>query len=101
APQRFVAGRARGRNVIRRLSFAEIRRVVPHPLAIRSVPPHELLAIAPRRAVRARRRAVVEDASIGRPRKSPSLSVSTLSLALARAVAIGRGIHAGVDPAPA
>src|SRR4051812_23641303 len=65
------------------------------------VPPDQLLALAPRRTVRACRGAVVEDAAIGGPREPPAVTEIIARPALVGAIAPRLGIDARVDPATA
>src|SRR5437868_14268864 len=52
-------------SVAWRLVFFEIRRIVADPLLLLRIPPDQLLALTPRPAIGACRRAVIEDASVG------------------------------------
>src|SRR5204862_5785403 len=99
AGERFIAALVRVGLVVRRLAARAIRDVVSDPLALLFVPPDQRLALTPRRAVRLRRRAVVEDAAVERPRVTPAVSVAALRLAFVRFVFVLE--HAGVDPAAA
>ena len=89
--------------VVRGLGSREVRHVIANPLTLVSVPPHILLALGPRRAVRLRRGTVVEQAAVGRPYPTPLGSY----LVLLRPRYLARGLinavlkHAGIDPATA
>src|SRR6476469_1464937 len=71
----LVSCRTLRRRVVRRLVLREIWYVVAGPAPVRPIPPHELLAIAPRRSVRFRRCTVVEDAPIGWPGVPPPMAI--------------------------
>src|SRR5439155_17225808 len=71
------------------------------PLSNRRVPPHELLLLAPRLAVGPGRRAVVENAPIGRPGKAPALAAWTPGIARTGSIDAVRRIYAGIDPTAA
>ena len=101
AAERGVALGPWRRHVVRRLVAREVRRVESGPALGHPVPPDQLFALAPRRAVRFCRGTVVEDAAIRGPGESPTVAVRAGRLAFARPVAAWRGIHAGVDPASA
>src|ERR1051325_4757674 len=88
-----------GRLVIRWLILSEVRSVVAGPLLPVGIPPHQPFALAPRRAVRSRRRTVIQDPAIAWPSVAPSMSVTAFWLALTSFIFIRRGHHAGVDPA--
>ena len=74
AADRVVAFRTFRWLVSRRLLFREVGIVEARPFLLLRIPPDELLPLAPRRSVRTRRRAVVENASIGRPGESPAVT---------------------------
>src|SRR5438270_2309957 len=99
ARERLVAALLFVAWVVGPLLLREVRDVVAGPLPIRLVPPHQLLPLAPRRAVGARRAAVVEDAAVERPCVTPAVTVPPLRLALVCLVLAV--VHAGVDPAAA
>ena len=63
------------RLIVGRLGRDEIGDVVARPFFVFRVPPDQFLSFAPRLAVRTRRSAVVEDAAVGRPGKSPAVAV--------------------------
>src|SRR5207248_8249528 len=70
-------------------------------LLFRSIPPDQRFALAPGLPVRARRRAVIKDARVFRPRKSPAMSIETFGFALVGFVLTGVWHDAAVDPAAA
>src|SRR5688572_6573592 len=82
-----------------RFAALEVGHVMAGPFAFRFIPPHQRLALAPRFAVGTRRRAVVEDAPVERPRVTPTVPITALRCALARFVLTVE--NAGVDPAAA
>ncbi len=107
--ERVVAGQrgrpagARRRAIVRRLGLLEVGHVVAGPLAGLGVPPDVGLALAPRPSLGVGGRAVVEHASVGRPRPAPLAGHPAL---LAAGFATGRlvhpiGEHAAVDPTAA
>ena len=87
--------------VVRGLSNREVRHVIANPLSFVSIPPHILLALRPRSAIRLRRSAVVEQAAVCRPHPAPLRS----NLILLRTRNLAGGLintilkHASVDPA--
>ncbi len=96
-------GRILRRPVARRLIRNEVGHIMPRPLALVGVPPHQGLALAPRLAVRVGGRAVVQDAPVGRPGPAP-LGRDPVLLAAglaARRLVLPVGVHAAVDPAAA
>src|SRR4029077_10430476 len=78
----------------------EVGDVVAGPLL--AVPPHPLLLLAPRLAVEIGGAAVVHDPPVGRPRVPPAQVRAALTrrigLLAGRAVLVGSGKHAAVDP---
>src|SRR5579884_3559549 len=89
------------RTVIGSQVFLEVRNILASPLALVLVPPDQLLAFAPRLAIRTRRCAVVQDATIRRPREAPSVAEIIVRLAHVRDVVSRFGMNAGIDPATA
>src|SRR4051812_34035295 len=89
------------RLAIRRHFLVVVRCVEPCPLVLLRVPPHQLLPLAPRRPIRPRRRAVIQDANIAGPREAPAMSVESLRLAFVRLVLTLARHDAAVDPAAA
>src|SRR5690625_3116699 len=69
--QRGGTAGTRVARVVGTLGDREVGDVVAGPSAGFLVPPHQLLALAPRSALRVRRGAVVQDAPIGGPCPSP------------------------------
>src|SRR5437660_9867485 len=68
--------------VIWRLLFGEIRNVVAGPFFLFLVPPDQLLALAPRLAIRTRRCPVVENSPVTRPGIAPAVPVQAVRLTL-------------------
>src|SRR5216683_1721651 len=85
---------------VRRLVQRKVRDVVAGPLG--PVPPHPLLALAPRSALHVRGRAIVEEAPVGRPRPAPlelrAGDAGRIGLLARGKVPVLRGEHAAVDP---
>src|SRR3982751_136259 len=78
----IVAFGGAARLVVGGFVFGEVGSVVAGPLVLLLVPPDKFLALAPRLAVGTRRRAVIKDAAIGRPRVSPAVTVRPVRLTL-------------------
>src|SRR5438067_2182127 len=87
--------------VIGRLVELEIGSIGAGPLFLFSVPPDQGFALAPGLPVRARRRAVIKNARVFRPRKSPAMAIEPLWLALVGFVLTSVWHDAAVDPAAA
>src|SRR2546426_8496334 len=86
---------------VRREVFLVVRVIEPSPFLLLFIPPDQLLALAPRPSIRTRRRAVINDAAIVRPRKSPAMPQQVFRLAFIRAIAAFLGIHSAINPRPA
>ena len=97
------AFRVVGRNVVRRLLLVEVGRVVPRPLLLLRVPPHEPLALGPRLPVGIRGRTVVQQPTVRRPRPGPFEGSRTLLPVrlLAGRLVLLVAEDTGVDPAAA
>src|SRR6185312_5746379 len=93
--------RARLRSVVRSDVFLEVRNILAGPLSLILIPPHELLALTPRLAVRTRRCAVVENAPVRRPGESPPVAEIVVRLAHVGDVVSRFGMNTGIDPATA
>src|SRR4051794_14781409 len=76
----------------------EIGVIETGPFFFLFVPPDQLLAVAPWLAVRTGRRAVINDAAIVRPYKSPAMSKQIFGCALICAITVPFRIHAAIDP---
>src|SRR5215204_5102619 len=96
----IAAGTGR-RLVLWRLAPGKVGRIEARPLAASLVPPDETLAFAPWLTIRTRRRAVIEDAAVVRPREAPAVSVWALAASFARPIPLGRWINTRIDPATA
>src|SRR2546430_16589751 len=59
------------------------------PLLIFFVPPDQLLALAPRRSIRTRRRAVINNSAIVRPGKSPAMPEQIFRCPFVGAISVG------------
>src|SRR5438067_5207605 len=101
AGQSVVAASGALRFVIRRLGFGEIGRIEADPFFGGFIPPNQFLALAPGLAVGARRSAVIEDAAIGGPGESPTVTIWPAWLALVSFVFAGPRHNPGIDPAAA
>ena len=103
AGERLVAAFRLAAARSRALTLGEVRNIVAGPLLRLYVPPHQLLALAPRLAVRRRGASVVEDAPVERPRVPPAVAVAPLRLALECPIhlIVLAGEYTGVDPAAA
>src|SRR6185437_10515864 len=93
--------RAGFRSVIRGDVFLEVRNILAGPLSLILIPPHELLALTPRLAVRTRRCAVVENAPVRRPGKSPPVAEIVVRLAHVGDIVSRFRMDTGVDPTAA
>src|ERR1700758_5213460 len=89
------------RPVVGWLCRGEVRNIQAGPLLLRFVPPDQFLTLAPRPAIGTRRRAVIQDAAIGRPGKRPTVSVEILGLAFVGTILTGSGKDAGINPTAA
>ena len=87
AGNRRVAARRRRRLIRRRLGPGEVGRIESRPRLLSVVPPHQLLAVAPRPAVGSGRGPVVENAPIVGPRESPPVTVGIARLPFGGAIA--------------
>src|SRR5271154_7505315 len=96
-----VAFRPGGRSVIRRLGRSEVRNIQAGPGFLLLIPPDQLFAFAPRRAVRAGGGTVVNNSTVGRPCKTPAMTVVVVRVTLACTVVTFFGKNAGVNPATA
>src|SRR5690348_4358272 len=76
---------------IRREVLLVICVIESGPFFLFFVPPDQLLALAPRRSIRARRGAVVDDAAVVRPRESPSMAEQIFRLALVGTISVRLG----------
>src|SRR5258708_33804030 len=94
----FGAG---GRLVVRWLGGGEIWNIQSCPLLLCFVPPDEFFAFAPGPSIGRRRGAVIKDAAICRPGKSPTVSVEVTRLATVGAILIGSRKHAEINPTSA
>ena len=99
APDGFQTDRAGRRRVAGRFRLGKIRHVETGPFAFFLVPPDELLALAPRFAIRLGAGAIVDDAAVTRPRETPAVTVGTVRLAAVALVDLVRAVAAGVNPA--
>src|SRR5215469_11432732 len=87
----------RGRSQV----FFVVGVVETSPFFFRFIPPHQLFALAPRSAVRTRRRAVINDAAVVGPGKSPAVAEQIFRIPVICAIAPFRGINATVNPSSA
>src|SRR5260370_3880334 len=96
-----IALSVRRRSVVWWLGLREIRRIKPRPLFPAVIPPHEFLTLAPWRAVRTGGGPIVDNAAIGGPGESPTLTVGATSLVLRRPIFVRTRKNAGINPATA
>src|SRR5690348_9806718 len=89
------------RPVVGWLTRGKIGNIQTCPLPLRVIPPNQFLTLAPRPAIGARRRPVIQDAAIGRPGKRPAVPVEVAWFPLIRPILTGSGKDAGIDPATA
>src|SRR5438309_24810 len=78
--------------------FFVVRIVQPGPMFLFFVPPDQFLTLAPGLAVGPRRRPVVNDAAIIRPRESPSMTKKVFGFSLVSPVATFLRKYAAIDP---
>src|ERR1043166_3356940 len=89
------------RSETRFLVWHKIGIIAAGPFTLRSVPPDELLALAPRLSIGCSAGAVVNDAPIARPGEAPAMPQITARVARVRLVDFIRPEYAGVNPAAA
>src|SRR6266700_4754970 len=87
------------RLVIGRFAFREVRDIQARPLFLLLIPPNQFLSFAPWTAIGARRSAVIKDATIGGPGKTPAMSQKIPGATLIGAVFAWAREYARVDPA--
>src|SRR5437899_8031143 len=105
--ERFIAGESLvTARIVRRLVIGgfrpgEVRHIKTRPLLLVLIPPNQFLSFAPRTSIGTRGSAVIKDAAIGRPGKTPAMSQKIPGTTLVGTVFVGAWEYAGVDPAAA
>ena len=84
---------------VRRFVLDEIRDIRAGPFLLLLIPPHQLLALAPWIPIWTCRGTVIEDAAIGGPGESPTVTIWPAWLALVSFVFAGPRHNPGIDPA--
>src|SRR5579862_6628137 len=88
-------------NIRRRIwssLFLVIRIVESRPFLFVLVPPDEFFPLAPRLAIRPRRRPVVNDAAVVRPGEAPAVAEQVFWLSFIGAISIFFRENAAIDP---
>src|SRR6266481_5223724 len=101
AGKRRITLSVRRWHVVWRLCLSEVRRIEPSPLFPAVIPPHEFLALAPWRAVRTGGGAIVDNATVGGPGESPTLTIGATGLILPRPIFARTRKNPGINPATA
>src|SRR5215472_9717808 len=86
------------RRSLRGQIFFEIRVVETGPLFSFSVPPHKFLTLTPRFALGVGRGAIIDNATVIRPGKSPTVAEQILWIAFVCSIAAFLGKYAAVNP---